>query len=369
MKITRINVYMLDIAVPGGPFHFSLGRSIAASDHSFVMIETDEGVSGIGEFAPVTNLYLEQHAAGARAAIAEMAPALIGLDPRKTNEIYRAMDAQLRGHGYAKSPIDMACWDILGKWTGLSVSDLLGGRLGPGVPNFMSVPHREGDALAAALDALRAAGVHHFQLKATGIPGQDVRFIQDASECLKAGEVLVVDANRGWRPDQAIMVFNQIRDLTLWIEQPCSTYAECKAVKPYCPHPMALDECILGGEVLIDAYRDGVMNAVDLKISRMGGISKSKLWRDFCVELGIPVKVTCSWGSDVVNAACAHVNHSTPEPMQFGGADFRLIAETRVSRNDSVILVDDHLLAAPDGPGLGLDIDWAVLGTPIMVFD
>lgn len=165
MKITRIKVHQLDIPVPGGPYKFSMDRSVEVIDHTFVVIETDEDVTDVGEFAPVTNLNLEQYAAGARTGIAEIAPALIGADLRKINVVYETMDRQLRGHPYAKSPIDMACWDILGKWIGLPLSELLGGRSGKGAPSFMSLSRNGAGQVGDDMAALRKHGVHHFQLK------------------------------------------------------------------------------------------------------------------------------------------------------------------------------------------------------------
>ena len=73
-------------------------------------------------------------AEGARAAIQLMGPALLGADPRQIEQVYARMDGVLYGHAYAKSPIDIACWDLLGQATGLPVSDLLGGTVQRAIP-------------------------------------------------------------------------------------------------------------------------------------------------------------------------------------------------------------------------------------------
>ena len=60
---------------------------------------------------------MPSYAKGVRTGIKELGPKLLGLDPRQTRVIYSVMDYELKGHPYVKSPIDMACWDILGKVT------------------------------------------------------------------------------------------------------------------------------------------------------------------------------------------------------------------------------------------------------------
>ena len=115
MKITRITVYQLDMPLVE-PYYLSGGRlKFERLDSTFLRIDTDEGISGWGEGCPWGHTYLPAHGPGIRAGIATLAPALIGLDPRSLDHVNRIMDVQLPGHPYVKSPIDMACWDILGK--------------------------------------------------------------------------------------------------------------------------------------------------------------------------------------------------------------------------------------------------------------
>ncbi|MAD18843.1 MAG: mandelate racemase, partial [Planctomycetaceae bacterium] len=119
MKINRILVHQVDLPLHEGRYSWSGGKSVDVFDATIVRIETDEGLSGVGEVTPLGPVYLPSYASGARAGIAEVAPALLGLDPRETDVVGRAMDARLKGHPYVKSAIDMACWDLLGKSTGL----------------------------------------------------------------------------------------------------------------------------------------------------------------------------------------------------------------------------------------------------------
>src|SRR5262249_28359470 len=134
VKISRIDVYHFAYTIPGGSITLSGGRKVTAEHSTLVKISTDEGLVGWGEECPFSPTYMVAFAEGARAGIQLMGPALIGADPRQIEDVYARMDSVLYGHAYAKSPIDIACWDILGQATGLPLSDLLGGAVQPPFP-------------------------------------------------------------------------------------------------------------------------------------------------------------------------------------------------------------------------------------------
>ena len=127
MKIERIEVYQLDLPYSGGVYRLSGGRKYPSFDATVVRVVSDDGVEGWGESTPFGATYIAAHALGVRSGIEEMAPHLIGLDPRRVDRVNDAMDAVLAGHLHAKAPIDVACWDLFGKSVGLPVCELLGG--------------------------------------------------------------------------------------------------------------------------------------------------------------------------------------------------------------------------------------------------
>ena len=127
MKIKKISVFQVDLPLEH-PYWLSAGRlKFEVLDASLVKIETDDGLIGWGEGTPWGHTYVPAHGPGIRAGIATMVPFILGLDPRRLLDIERAMDLSLPGHLYAKSPIDMACWDIAGQAAGLPIADLMGG--------------------------------------------------------------------------------------------------------------------------------------------------------------------------------------------------------------------------------------------------
>lgn len=109
MKIARIEVYQTDLPYAGGSYKLSGGRVYTSFDATFVQMVTDCGLEGWGESTPFGPNYIAAHARGVRAGIAEIAPAVIGLDPRLHARFCDAMDVALLGHNHAKSALDNAC--------------------------------------------------------------------------------------------------------------------------------------------------------------------------------------------------------------------------------------------------------------------
>ena len=132
---------------------------------------------------------------------------------------------------------------------------------------------------------------------------------------------LVADANTGWVQHEAVRIAKAVRDVDVYIEQPCLTYEECLAVRRQCPHPFVLDENVDGLDMLIRAKGDLAMDVVNLKISKLGGLTKIKQARDLCVSMGIAMTLEDSWGGDITTAAIAHLAHSTPEEFRFTSTD------------------------------------------------
>jgi hypothetical protein len=85
---------------------------------------------------------------------------------------------------------------------------------------------------------------------------------------LQPGDRLVADANTGWVQHEAVRVAKAVRDVEVYIEQPCLTYEECLAVRRQCPHPFVLDENIDDLGILLRAKADLAMDVVNLKISK-----------------------------------------------------------------------------------------------------
>ena len=363
MDIRRITAWQLDLPLHEGSYKWSGGKSVDVFDSTVVRVEAGD-VVGWGEVCPLGPAYLPSYAAGARAGIAELAPDLIGAPATELMHLNRRMDALLKGHPYAKSAIDMACWDVLGKVSGLPCCELLGGRYGDSVTLYRAISQEPPEVMAERIAGYRAEGYRRFQLKVGGDPNEDIARIHAAAAVLEPSDKLVADANTGWLMHEAARVVRAVRDVDVYIEQPCETYEQCLAVRRRTDHPFVLDESIDGLTPLLRGHADLAMDVVNIKISKFGGLTRARQARDLCVELGLGMTIEDTWGGDVITAAISHLAHSTPEEHRFTATDFN----SYVTRDfaDGAPRREDGCMRASAAPGLGVEVREAELGEPFL---
>ena len=363
MEISKISVFQVDLPLHEGSYNWAGGKSVKVFDSTVVCVETDEGITGHGEVCPLGPVYLPAYAEGARAGIQVLAPALLGQDPTQLVKLNRHMDATLKGHPYVKSAIDMACWDILGQATGQPVSNLLGGRYGDDFLLYRAISQEAPEAMAGKVAGYRAEGYRKFQLKVGGDPETDIERIRAVSAELQRGDVLIADANTGWLMHQAARVVRAVKDIDVYIEQPCETFEECYSIRKMTDHPFVLDESIDGLPILLRANSLQAMDVVNIKISKFGGLTKARQARDLCVSLGIAMTIEDSWGGDIITAAISHLAHSTPTELLFSSTDFNSYVTISIA-NDAPQR-NNGRLAASTAPGLGITPKMDVLGQAV----
>ena len=364
MKIARLLAYRVELPLREGRYQWSGGKSVTVFDSTLIGVETDTGIIGYGETCPLGPSYLPAYAGGVRAGLRELGPHLIGSDPRELATLNHRMDAALKGHPYVKSGIDIACWDILGQAAQLPVCTLLGGRFGDKVRLYRAISQESPEAMAAKVAGYRAEGYTRFQLKVGGDPDTDIDRIRAVRAMLPPGDRLVADANTGWTQHEAMRVANAVRDLDVYIEQPCLTYEECLAVRRHTNLPFVLDETIDGLDTLLRAKADLAMDVVNLKISKLGGLTKARQARDLCVSMGIAMTLEDTWGGDITTAAIAHLAHSTPEEFRFTSTDFN--SYVTVSTAEGAPHRERGFMAASAAPGLGIHPKMEILGKPVV---
>ena len=363
MKITAIRAYQLDLPLHEGSYKWSGGNAVTVFDATVVAVDTDEGLTGWGEVCPLGPAYLPAYARGARTGIAELAPQLLGADPLALGQLNERMDSAMRGHPYVKSAIDMACWDLLGKASGLPVATLMGGHVGDDFALYRAISQESPAQMAKKIAGYRREGYHKFQLKVGGDPDTDIERIRRAAAELSRGDVLVADANTGWTQHAAIRVANAVRDIDVYIEQPCMSYEECLAVRRHTDRPFVLDEVVDGIGMVVRGVADQAMDVINLKISKVGGLTRARQIRDLCVSLGIAMTIEDTWGGDIITAAIAHLAHSTPERFLFSATDFN--SYVTLSFADGAPQRRKGRLAASREPGLGVRPRMDVLGAPV----
>lgn len=363
MKITGISLYKTPLPYVGGSYGWGAGNAITTAIASVVVIDTDAGLQGCGEFTPCGENYMVAHSEGVEALLRIVAPSLLGEDPRQVARIEALLDHLVQGHGYAKSPIDIACWDLLGQSCGQPLWMLMGGRLTDGAPMYRVAPQKATDETVAEMQRYREQGYRQFQIKVGSDWSGDIERIRTGVSLLEPGEKAMADANQGWRVDNAIRVARATADLDYILEQPCRTYEECQQVRRVAQQPMKLDECITGMAAAQRVVADKGAEICCLKLSNLGGLSKARRVRDFLVDNRLPVVSEDTWGGEITTAAVAHFAVSTPEEYLQNTTDL-MNYNTRSTGIDGAYARDGKLYA-PDGPGLGVTPDFESLGPAV----
>ena len=125
-----------------------------------------------------------------------------------------------------------------------------------------------------------------------------------------------------------------------------------------------LDENIDCLDMLLRAKADLAMDVVNLKISKLGGLTKISQVRDLCVSMGIAMTLEDSWGGDITTAAIAHLAQSTPEEFRFTSTDFN--SYVTVSNATGAPQRENGFMKASVLPGLGIEPRFDVLGPKVV---
>ena len=336
-------------------------------DSTIVAVETDDGITGYGEVCPLGPFYLPAYAAGARAGIAELGPHLLGEDPRQLGKLNRRMDAALAGtslrqvgdrHGLLGHPrqgdgpagLRPAGRALRRRLRPLS-GDLAGGARGDGAARGR-LPRR-GLSPVPAEGRRRSAGRH--------------RAHPAVAAELQPGDRLVADANTGWLMHDALRVVRAVRDVDVYIEQPCRSYEECLTVRRHCDHPFVLDEVIDSLDVLLRGHADRAMDVVNIKISKFGGLTKARQARDLCVSLGIAMTIEDSWGGDIDDGRDRPPGPQHAARVALHVDRFQQLRDRQHGRGRPA--AEERPDGGVDGPGLGIEPRMDVLGKPVVVVE
>lgn len=376
MRITAIETYTLESPLER-PFGWSQGW-IDKRTTGIVKVITDEGIVGWGEGA-----------GGAAATVIGnlFAPILIGQDPMNRNGLWHKMFATLYngnvGGGFggsAISAIDIALWDIAGKATGLSVSNLLGGRVRDKIAVYATgLYYTEGEfpeRLLAEATGYVEAGFKGMKTKVGGLPlAEDVKRVAAIRQAIGPEVYLMVDANQAYNTATAIRIGEKLAEYDiLWFEEPVNA----KDVEAYLQVKAALPMAIAGGENLRTRYefKDFLARrAYDIAqpdVVNVGGITEMRNVSTTANTFGIQVNPHV-WGSPVMIAATLHMAATippcpparAPEPylqepvMEFDQTPSKLRETLCREPFDQV----EGFIQVPSGPGLGIEVDEEALKT------
>jgi len=361
MRIHEIHIYQKDLPIIGGPYVMST-ITLESVDTTIVKIVAEDGTVGWGEVAPLGSNYQAQHAAGARAALAELAPTMLGVDCLTPRLAYQNMDQALAGHNYAKAAIDFAVMDIMGKHFGLRVVDLLGGAVRERVPGYYAISKAPPEEMAKLAAEKVKQGFKRLQIKCGGRDvSLDIEAVHKVWEQLKGKAKLVVDANRGMTVMQAKQLCLGCADIPFVLEQPCNTMDEVIALRLGTAHPVALDENINSAADVLAALANNACDAFGMKLTRVGGLTPMTTIRDICQSRRLPFTVEDSWGGDIVAAACLQMAASVKPHLLEGVWTAGSYIEDHYDPENG-IKIENAEFELPKGAGLGITPDESRIG-------
>lgn len=363
MRIAELHVYQADLPLAKA-YRMSEG-SYMVLDSTVVQIVSDTGISGWGEVCPVGPTYSHANALGARAALEQLAPGLIGKPLSGPLTVRRSMDRLLYGHNYAKAAIDIAVWDLIGKAHGLRVCDMLGGAVSDHVNAYYALTIDDPDEVARIAVEKVAEGYPRLQIKVGGRPVElDIETIQkvwEATGCTR----LAVDANRALTTRDVLRIERECADIPFVFEQPCNTMDEIAAIRGQVCHGIYLDENTEDLSSVLRAISLGLCDGFGLKVTRLGGLGAMATVRDICESRSMPHTCDDDWGGDILAAACVHIG-ATVQPRLLEGV---WLAEPHMDRHhydsNNPVRVEAGRITVPTGAGLGVVPDDGVFGDPV----
>jgi L-alanine-DL-glutamate epimerase-like enolase superfamily enzyme len=175
--------------------------------------------------------------------------------------------------------------------------------------------------------------------------------------------VIIADANGGWNLIEAETALKSIDDYGVYVEQPCRTTRDSATVHRNCRSPLILDESVTNAAELYEARTVASATAVNIKLSRVGGITHAAQLRDLAQALNMVVTIEDTWGGDVATAAVSHVAATTKPSALLTTSFFNDWTDGHVAGYNPRS-VDGHG-SAPVGPGLGISVDEGLIGDPV----
>ena len=286
MRLTHVETCAVRIPlVPARHMITALGKH-TESVYVLVRLGTDAGIDGVGE-ATATPNWSGETSWGVKAIIDRVfAPLLLGCDPHAVEEIDRRMDRAARHNWFAKSAIEMACWDIQGKAAGKPVYELLGGKVRPlAVRCRFSMGAYEPERAAARARELVAEGFDTIKVKVgTGDAEADVARVRAVRQAIGPDLALTIDANCGWDADTAIRCMHELEDCQIALNEqptPDGDYEAIARVRRETKPPVMADDMCFDLIHARELVRCAGCDVISVYPGKNGGMRKARHIAEF----------------------------------------------------------------------------------------
>ncbi len=357
-KIRRIEA--IAVSLPMTKPMKMAGVEIGSADNVLVRVELDGGETGWGEAASAP-LMTGETVESMVAAIRHMAPALNGAAVHDIGLVSALMDRNLYANQAAKSALEMALHDALGKTSGRPVYALLGGKRRDRVPVLWLVGTGSAETDVEEARRKRAAGCVAYKIKVgVGEPREDAERTRRICEALGTGCLISADANQGWTAEQAIAYVHAVEDTTLdFLEQPipAGDLAGMARVAAASRIPIGIDEGLHCIADLARHHQAGAARGGSLKTIKLGGLRGVQQAAELCLSLGMKVNLACKVAESGIGAAAMlHLAAAVP------AVDWGVSVTNQYLADDVLrtpLAIADGYADVPTGPGLGIEVDEA----------
>ena len=356
MKITE--VVATAITIPRSSKLTTSYGSWTGATTVLVEIRTDEGLSGIGQASVDAPFYGESVEGMLVNIRAHLAPAVIGENPLDITHLNRKLHAALPHHWFSYAGVEMALWDLKGKALGTPLHQLLGGRLRPGLTLMGFVHHDTPERMAAEASATLDRHPYTVLKMKIGLdPGEDLRRYAAVAEAVAGRAVIQADGNIGYTLHQAIPTLRQMERLGSLgaVEQPVARLEDMAELARRLDTPVMADEAIYPPEDAIEVVRRKAATVALMKMSKHGGIDNVQRIAMIFEAAGLSLSIAIYY--DLIAVAAAHLAAALPcvtWPSPATGLEDTVVA--------TPFAPDGLELRAPDGPGLGVELDWDKVG-------
>jgi len=344
------------------PFKISkgyVGAPEQPGDHVYLKLVTSDGEMGWGEARPLPSWMYETAESVCTSIEKHLAKVLVGEDPFNINKVHAEMERVLApavttGMPFAKSAVDIALHDLVGKLAGLPLHALLGGRL-RGSVEMAALVSGEPGAIAEYAKELWAKGYRCFKLKIVGDPELDSKLVEELKEAVPEAS-LWLDANQAYTDFKLRLFLRRIANVegVICLEQPLPTYDffGLRRIARASPVPVAVDESLFSHHDLLKLVHFEALNALVLKVAKSGIKRTLKIYA-LAEAAGLSCLGSGMTESGVGLAASVHV-FSTIElaaPVDTNGPQF--LKDLLVKGLE----IEGARVKVPDKPGLGVEVD------------
>ncbi len=358
MKIVRIEVFKADLPLKR-TFRIAIGE-INVAKSVFIRIHTDNGIYGVGEGNPLTQITAETQAT-ALAAAQDLGALLIGKDPLDIESRVREMREYMPHNPTSRSAFDMALYDLLGKAGDLPLYAVLGGaRRVLLTDNTVGIDSTD-EMVEHALE-IKGRGFPAVKIKVGTTPEQDIERVRLIREAIGPHLLIRIDANQGWDRVGAIQALRGMEDLEIqYCEQPVSAwdYESMREVRLHSSIPIMADESVFNEFDALKLIRMNACDYLNIKLAKSSGIRVAIRINAVAEAAGLKCMVGCMNESRLGLAASAHFvsAHSNIVFADLDGADMLNIDPVQ----GGIIYGSGGQVILPETPGLGADLDQSFL--------